>query len=154
MLETEKTKNTNPKCYLANLRSGNLFLFALFHSLSLFLSNIPEVVFFLSFFLSFFSGFWVHCDAREAPRRHSITTHFSSCRPMSILSLNSRRSCWGRWRGSMKLSVPSAPTQRGCWLLLLVAGEDASDASKRAGWKTLTAVKKSPNLTRSMNGWM
>jgi hypothetical protein len=135
-------KNTNPKCYLANLSSGNLFFFALFHSLSL--STIPEVVFFLSFFLSsfscFLSGFWVHCDAREAPRRHPITTHFSSCRPMSILSLNSGRSCWGRWRGeALYLQL----RHKGAGSLLLVAAEDASDASKRAGLKSLTAVKKS-----------
>lgn len=68
-------------------------------SSTLSLSSSSGFFFFLSSLSCFLSGFWVHCDAREAPRRHPITTHFSSCRPMSILSLNSGRSCWGRWRG-------------------------------------------------------
>jgi hypothetical protein len=83
-------------------RALGIYFSLLSSTLSLSLSlSLPQVVFFcfLSSLSCFLSGFWVHCDAREAPRRHPITTHFSSCRPLSILRLNSGRSCWGRWRG-------------------------------------------------------
>ncbi len=119
-------------------------------SLSLYYSSSGFLSFFLSFFLLLFSLRFLS-PLRCAWSSSSSSDHY----PFLLLpfyeysEFEFRKKLLAAMAGES--SVPSAPTRRG-WLLL-VAAEDASDRSKRAGWKSLTAVQKSPKFDQVCE-WM
>ncbi len=106
----QKKKNTNPKCYLANLCSGNLFFSQVFESIAMRVKLLVVIRSLPISLLAVLCVFWVWIPEEAVGGDGG-----------------------GRW-SSLYLQL----RHKGA-----VAAEDASDPSERAGWKSLTAVKKS-----------